>query len=65
MVPGQTLLGRGEALGPARVLSAAGNDPRFPGTNVQPLTRNSRAWLLLWQGLGSKDQEIAVHWRPV
>lgn len=64
MAPSQTLSGRGGILGPARVLSAAGNDPRFPVTDMQHLTRHSGAWLLLWQDLGSKDQEM-VDWRPV
>lgn len=34
MAPSQTLLGRRKVLGPALVLSAAGNDPRFPVTNI-------------------------------
>lgn len=62
--PGQTLLGRREVLGPAPVLSAAGDDPRFPVINILHLTRKSGAWLLLWQDLGSKDQEV-VNWRLV
>lgn len=64
MGPGQTLLGRGEVPGPARVLSAAGIDPRFPVTNIHHLIRNSGVRLLLWQDLGRKDQEM-VNWRPV
>lgn len=63
MTPCPTLSGKGEVLGPALVLSAASNGPRFPATNIQYLTWNNGAWPLLWQDLGSKDQEM-VNYSP-
>lgn len=64
MGPGQTLLGQGELLDPAQVLSAASIDPRFPVTSIQHLIPSSGAWLLPWQDLEAKDQKM-VNRRPV